>query len=361
MKTFRLDLVCLLTVLVCAIVSLGPASGIAGWAYALDPELISGTRESGDLSPGHFDNGPVPGDEAADYIAEPAADRPQMASADIVFLPDSGDHDHGESPDDFRSPCMDPKTIATLEDDEDGGTVGWRASSLAEREEESEEPLTVNDEDDDEQADGPFNARAPDRLLTRDDQSLVRRLSAKCEELPEVRQEVLNDYLETLGLEGIGFAVRFEDITGIHVLDMADDPHGVAALLGAYRLARQGELTTDESIHAVRNVLAGCSPQWGEGVDAILAGEGFGEADAVVMSADPSEAAAEPAGLDLQGTISAWVFDALHGMAWRSLDGLRQVASSLADRLTEVDWLVLLTRAAARAGHKFARPDGNVW
>ncbi|MCR4415345.1 MAG: hypothetical protein NUV77_23275 [Thermoguttaceae bacterium] len=326
MKASRLDLVWLLPALVCALVSLGFVGAMVGQAKALDTEIF-GTRESGDLAPGHFDNGPVPGDEAADYIAEPAAD------------------------------CRE---FAALEDDEDG-VVGWRESSIAERDEESEEPLMVNDGGDTEEADGPFGAFAPGRLLTSEDQSLVRRLHAQCEELPEVRQEMLNDYLETLGLEGIGFAVRFEDITGIAVLGMADDPRAVAALLGAYRLVQQGELSTDESIHAVREVLAGHGPHWGEGVDAILAGEGFVEAEAVALSADPPEGAGEAAGLDMRAAVPTWVIDALRGLAWRSVDGVWQAALSWSDRLTEIDWLAFLARAAARAANNFAHPDRDRW
>ena len=111
----------------------------------------------------------------------------------------------------------------------------------------------------------------PTELLLSQDQEAVRELETLCQEPSGVRRATLNDYLESLGWEAIDFASRFEDVTGIEVLGLADDLPGTAALLGVFRLVERGELGTEEAVDLLRRSVENLSIDWIEGVDEITA------------------------------------------------------------------------------------------
>jgi hypothetical protein len=115
-------------------------------------------------------------------------------------------------------------------------------------------------------------AGRPGDLLTPADQEVLQTLETLCEEPSGARRSVLNDYLEGLGFEALDFAVRFEDVTGIETLGLADDLPGTAALLGCFRLLEQGVLGMDESVDLLRRTLRRPSLDWIEGVREITAG-----------------------------------------------------------------------------------------
>ena len=111
----------------------------------------------------------------------------------------------------------------------------------------------------------------PSDLLLVPDQEILKTLETQCEEPSGARRATLNDYLEALGWEAIAFASRFEDVTGIEVLGLADDLPGAAAFLGAFRLLEQGELGMDEAVDLLRRSLQNLSLNWIEGVSEITA------------------------------------------------------------------------------------------
>jgi len=106
----------------------------------------------------------------------------------------------------------------------------------------------------------------PNELLLTPDQEVLKTLETLCDEPSGVRRATLNDYLEALGWEAIALASRFEDVTGIEVLGLADDLPGAAAFLGAFRLLERGELGMDEAVDLLRRSLQNLSLDWIEGV-----------------------------------------------------------------------------------------------
>ena len=101
------------------------------------------------------------------------------------------------------------------------------------------------------------------------DQRVLRQLERLCEEPSPARQSVLDSHLESLGMEAIAFARRFEDSTAIPTRSLADDLPGAAALLASYRLMEQGELGMDEAIDLARRSLRSMTPEWIAGVRAV--------------------------------------------------------------------------------------------
>jgi hypothetical protein len=129
----------------------------------------------------------------------------------------------------------------------------------------------------------------PSDLLVPPDQQVLRNLETLCEEPSGTRRSVLNDYLEGMGYEAIDFASRFEDVTGIEALSLADDLPGTAAFLACFRLVEQGELGMDEAVDLLRRTLERPSLDWIEGVRAITAGafDDWNGMPASIESQDP--------------------------------------------------------------------------
>jgi hypothetical protein len=175
-------------------------------------------------------------------------------------------------------------------------------------------------------------ARHPAELLVAEDQQVLQALAAKWEESPSARRAAFHNYLEGLGLEAIDFSSRFEEVTGIEVLGLADDLPGAAAFLGAFRLAEQGELGMNEAVNLSERSLKRLSWSWIQGVDQITA-EGledrYGPQDeAEVGVSDWSGATA----------IENPVVDVMVSLASRSVAGVSGSVRSVARRLAELDW-----------------------
>ncbi|MFH1922448.1 MAG: hypothetical protein ABIP48_21515, partial [Planctomycetota bacterium] len=179
----------------------------------------------------------------------------------------------------------------------------------------------------------------PTDLLLSADQEVLRMLETLCEEPSGVRRATLNDYLEALGWEAIDFASRFEDVTGIEVLGLADDLPGAAAFFGVLRLMEQGELGMDEAVDLLRRSLGSLSIDWIEGVGQITA-------DAYEnWNSQPT--ATETDTPDWSDTTSATnpVVDVMVSLAARSLAGLGGAISSASRKFSELDWQTLVATA----------------
>lgn len=109
-------------------------------------------------------------------------------------------------------------------------------------------------------------ASDPADLLAPDDEQLLRRLDGLWEEPEGVRRAALNDHLESLGWEAVELAGRFEQVTGIDALELANDLPSAAALLAAHRLVERGELTLDEAVEVLHSSLRNLPPSWVQGV-----------------------------------------------------------------------------------------------
>ncbi len=110
----------------------------------------------------------------------------------------------------------------------------------------------------------------PSDLLQPADKELLRTLNSLFEEPGAVRELVLNEYIEGLGLDAAEFVARFEEAFGGRALTLHDDLPGVAALLAAYRMVEQGELGMDDGIETLQRGFNGLSPEWIEDVSFIV-------------------------------------------------------------------------------------------
>ena len=115
----------------------------------------------------------------------------------------------------------------------------------------------------------PFNWM-PSDLLQPADKELLRTLNALFEEPGSVRELVLDEYIEGLGLDAAEFVARFEEAFGGRALTLHDDLPGVAALLAAYRMVEQGELGMDEGVYTLQGSFNSLSPEWIEDVSFIV-------------------------------------------------------------------------------------------
>jgi len=172
-------------------------------------------------------------------------------------------------------------------------------------------------------------ARHPRELLGISDQELLQTLELLCEEPSGTRRSILNDYLEGLGFVAIDFAARFEDVTGMESLSLADDLPGVAALLGCYRLVEQGELGMDEAVDLLRRTLEGPSEAWIEAVYEIAARSNEGRRGPV--NAKPQ---ASTGSTVLPGSVVRAVTISLQ-VVWGQIQG---ACLGAVDRLTAVEW-----------------------
>ncbi|MBN2474521.1 MAG: hypothetical protein JXB62_07925, partial [Pirellulales bacterium] len=102
----------------------------------------------------------------------------------------------------------------------------------------------------------------PSEVLIASDREVLAELARLSEEPAGVRHARLFDYLESLGWEAADFVERFEDTTGIEVLDLADDPPAAAALLAAFRLVERGEVEMDRGIDMLWRGFEGLSEEW---------------------------------------------------------------------------------------------------
>lgn len=177
-------------------------------------------------------------------------------------------------------------------------------------------------------------AYRPTELLTSSDQDLLRTLSRLFEEPSGVRRAALNDYLETQGTNALDFAARFEDLTGIEFLGLADDLPGVAAFLASYRLLEQSELGVDEASDLLRRSLQRLAPDWIEGVDEITANAQ--ESTSEPVNADGAES--DPS----MGSVNNQVLKALGTLASQSLRGIGELSNAIPARFSQVAWTVLL-------------------
>jgi len=179
----------------------------------------------------------------------------------------------------------------------------------------------------------------PTELLLTPDQEVLKTLETLCGEPSGVRRATLNDYLEALGWEAIALASRFEDVTGIEVLGLADDVPGAAAFLGTFRLLEQGELGTDEAVDLLRRSLQNLSFDWIEGVREITA-DAFEDWE-------PLPTASEADVPEWSGSASAGrpVMEVMVSLAARSLASMGGALYSMSQGLSQLD----LERLAAAA------------
>ena len=182
----------------------------------------------------------------------------------------------------------------------------------------------------------------PADLLIPPDQEILRTLETLCEEPSGVRRATFNDYLEGLGMEAIDFASRFEDITGVEVLGLADDLPGAAAFLGSFRLVEQGELGMDEAVDLLEQSLERLSVEWIEGVNEITA-DAFDNWDGQPASLEDDETA------DWYDTTSAKnpVVNVMVSLAARSLGGVGGAIWSISRRLSDLPWEALASEVEA--------------
>lgn len=181
-------------------------------------------------------------------------------------------------------------------------------------------------------------AYRPEELLTCSDQDLLRTLAMLCEEPSGVRRATLNDYLETLGMDGVDFASRFEETTGIETLGLADDLPGAAAFLGCFRLMEQGELGIEESVDLLRRSVQQFTRSWIDGVGEITT-NAYESADQAVHAED-----AMPAEEPRAQEVDTRVVEALWGLAVQSLQEIGDLAEDISDRVSQLSWADLLPR-----------------
>ncbi len=110
----------------------------------------------------------------------------------------------------------------------------------------------------------------PRDLLQSADKELLRTLNALFEEPGIVREGVLNEYIESLGLDAVEFVARFEEAFGHQSLMLEDDLPGIAALLSTYRMVELGELGMNEGVETLRQHFNHLSPEWIEDVSLIV-------------------------------------------------------------------------------------------
>ncbi len=181
----------------------------------------------------------------------------------------------------------------------------------------------------------------PNDLLLLPDREILRTLETLCDESSGVRRATLNDYLEALGWEAIDFASRFEDVTGIEVLGLADDLPGAAAFLGAFRLMEQGELGQDEAVDLLERSLQNLSLEWIEGVSEITA-NAYEE-----WEPEPSTADVDVPEWSDGASAGRPAISVLLSLGSRSLIGLGNALSCVSQNLAEVDWQSVAAAAAA--------------
>ncbi len=109
----------------------------------------------------------------------------------------------------------------------------------------------------------------PGELLTAEDQALLGRLHQMFEEPFELRRDAWNNYVIELGPEAIELVLRLEETSSWQVLDLADDPPRAAALLAAFRLIEQEELTVEDGAALLDRALGNLSEEWVEEVSLI--------------------------------------------------------------------------------------------
>ncbi len=177
-------------------------------------------------------------------------------------------------------------------------------------------------------------AYSPMELLTSSDQDLLRTLATLCEEPSGVRRAAMNDYLETQESEILDFATRFEDLTGIEVLGLADDLPGAAAFLASYRLLEQSELGMDEASDLLRRSLQRFTPNWIEGVNEMTANVHENTSEPVNMDDTQTE--------DSMGSADHQVVEALRTLACGSLREIRELAQGLPSHMSRIAWTALL-------------------
>ena len=182
-------------------------------------------------------------------------------------------------------------------------------------------------------------AQHPNELLLSSDLELVQTLETLCEEPSGARRSVLNDYLEGLGFVAIDFAARFEDVTGMEMLSLADDLPGAAAFLGCFRLVEQGALGMDEAVDLLRRTLTRPSPTWIEGVREIAA-EALEGRDAHPTAERRSRASASGMTANLVASLLRVGWSQLQGMCSRTAEPLagwdcQAWIAGLQDRLAE--------------------------
>jgi len=185
----------------------------------------------------------------------------------------------------------------------------------------------------------------PADLLATADQQLLRTLETLCEDPSGARRSVLNDHLEGMGFEAIDFASRFEDVTGMEALGLADDLPGAAAFLACFRLVEQGELGMDEAVDLLRRSLQSPSLDWIEGVRQITAGA-FDDWNSMPASLDEETSESDDT------TSAAPLSDIMASLVVRSLDEVQGTLTSLASRVSQWDvdgWLASLQERLAEA------------
>jgi len=172
----------------------------------------------------------------------------------------------------------------------------------------------------------------PTELLLTPDQEVLKTLETLCAEPSGVRRATLNDYLEALGWEAIALASRFEDITGIEVLGLADDLPGAAAFLGTFRLLEQGELGTDEAVDLLRRSLQNLSLDWIEGVREITA-DAYQE-----WEAQPTTSGVDVPEWSGSASVGRPVVEVMVSLAARSLASVGGAISCVSHGFSELDW-----------------------
>jgi hypothetical protein len=176
----------------------------------------------------------------------------------------------------------------------------------------------------------------PGELLTSQDQRLLRRLETLCEGSSQQRRGALDNYLEGLGMEAIAFARRFEEVTSIEAMGLADDLPGAAAMLGTFRLLERGKLGMEEAVDLLRRSLRNLSPSWIEGVRTITANALM---DADDGSGGTVEEHSEAIPVSATGTS---VLDALSVTLLRSFDAIRDLAWDVSVQFSQMDWARLI-------------------
>ncbi len=185
----------------------------------------------------------------------------------------------------------------------------------------------------------------PGELLVDSDRQILADLERLCDRPSGTRRATLNEYLDTLGMEAIDLATRFEDVTGIEVLSFADDLPAAAAFLASFRLRQQRELGIDETVDLLQRSLKNVSLDWIEGVGEI-AREGLPDA--------ASNAPGDSGDISVSDhpMVGAMVHAATH-----SIEGLRVVVAGVSERLAEIPWESIAARLGE--GPTAARPAGN--
>ncbi len=181
----------------------------------------------------------------------------------------------------------------------------------------------------------------PIDLLDADDLDVLRELARLQEEPAGVRRAVLNDYLEGLPYEAIELASRFQDVTGIEALGLADDPAGAAALLAAFRLLDNGELGLDESVDLLERSLENLPEQWISGISD-LTRDALETPDWQEMA--PTTPVSDESSWDTWDMGTTWIHGPVLGpivrVAPRVMNDLRNAATSLAQGFIRVDGLI---------------------